>query len=381
MLSQRHSSALSIYTKYPFLVSITDYTASMYGIRDLSLLVVRRPEIIDKSLQRIVAAIGKGRVVKYEREEDEVLSFYLALVLVRTISDKWLLNRYALAEAESSIEFLWGEKQQVIEAIGKRVGLKSLRHHSIDALKDAIGVKGSAILYNIYEFSVSFAEYVSAAKRLIGDATWRTVNLPVASGRVFLDKRRIVRLLKEAIENYVRALVSGLNEEIVAGISNIEHVKNALDEISQVLEKNRLKRLGRRYSGGELREGVIVREAFPPCMARILNRASMGEHLSHHERFAIATFMLSLGADIEDVVDIFRNMPDFNEKITRYQVEHLAGQRGSGKKYRTYSCETMKTLGLCVADCGTRTPIQAYYRNLRRYLHERKERKKSNNDD
>ena len=69
---------------------------------------------------------------------------------------------------------------------------------------------------------------------------------------------------------------------------------------------------------------------------------------------------------------MFRNMPDFNEKITRYQVEHLAGLRGSGKRYRTYSCEKMKSLGLCKADCGTRSPIQAYYRILSRMVKEGK---------
>ncbi|MDW8011110.1 MAG: hypothetical protein RMH84_05920, partial [Sulfolobales archaeon] len=51
--------------------------------------------------------------------------------------------------------------------------------------------------------------------------------------------------------------------------------------------------------------------------------------------------------------------------IARYQVEHLAGLRGSGKRYRTYSCEKMKSLGLCVAECSTRTPLQYYRRAVR----------------
>jgi DNA primase large subunit len=42
--------------------------------------------------------------------------------------------------------------------------------------------------------------------------------------------------------------------------------------------------------------------------------------------------------------------PDFNEKIARYQVEHIAGLRGSRTRYKPPSCQTMRSLGLCVED-------------------------------
>jgi DNA primase large subunit len=66
------------------------------------------------------------------------------------------------------------------------------------------------------------------------------------------------------------------------------------------------------------------------------------------------------------VLELFKHAPDYNERIARYQIEHLAGLKGGRKKYSVYSCEKMKTLGMCVADCGTKTPVQYYLKQVRR---------------
>ena len=75
----------------------------------------------------------------------------------------------------------------------------------------------------------------------------------------------------------------------------------------------------------------------------------------------LATYMLSLGKSIDEVVSLFQNAPDFNEKITRYQVEHLAGKKGSQTKYSVPACSKLVNENLCYAtiDCkGITNPIQ-----------------------
>ena len=103
--------------------------------------------------------------------------------------------------------------------------------------------------------------------------------------------------------------------------------------------------------------------------------AEKGEHLTHHQRFALATFLLNIGMDIEDVLNIFRNLPDFNERIARYQVEHLAGIRGGRKKYLVYSCEKMRTLGLCNSSCDVKNPLVFYWRTLKKLGYTRSKRR------
>jgi len=96
----------------------------------------------------------------------------------------------------------------------------------------------------------------------------------------------------------------------------------------------------------------------PPCMKAILDALKAGENLPHTARFAITTYLLKRGWDVEQIVDLFRNAPDFNEKITRYQVQHIAGKVGGRKEYAVPSCKTMREWGLCIANCGVKNPLQ-----------------------
>jgi DNA primase large subunit len=58
---------------------------------------------------------------------------------------------------------------------------------------------------------------------------------------------------------------------------------------------------------------------------------------------------------------MIKNAPDYNEKITLYQLNHLAGSSGSGTGYKCPSCDKVKTNDLCFAtsDCnGIINPLQ-----------------------
>ncbi|MEM4676197.1 MAG: hypothetical protein QXM12_07910, partial [Nitrososphaerota archaeon] len=96
--------------------------------------------------------------------------------------------------------------------------------------------------------------------------------------------------------------------------------------------------------------------AMPPCMVKLLDDARQGVELSHNARLALASYLLNTGLGLDEVVDVFRNQPDFRESITRYQVNYIATY-DSGKPLITYSCQKMKELGLCIADCGVKTPL------------------------
>jgi len=72
---------------------------------------------------------------------------------------------------------------------------------------------------------------------------------------------------------------------------------------------------------------------------------------------------------VESVIDLFRSLSDFNERMTRYQVEHIAGGRGSRTKYIPPRCDTLRTHGVCPGMddiCKTiRHPLGYYRRKMR----------------
>ena len=44
---------------------------------------------------------------------------------------------------------------------------------------------------------------------------------------------------------------------------------------------------------------------------------------------------------------MFKTFSDYNERLTRYQIEHIAGERGSGTKYTCPPCSVLQTHGVC----------------------------------
>jgi len=345
---------------YPFLADPVAVARRRFGVSPLE-VARRRKEYVEIAFKRLDAALRRAFIPgPWKTLEEEVLSFYYAALAANLSGNRWVVSRLALAEANRAYELLKDEKDEVVAYLGRIVGLKSLSYGR--SYREPIALVRGVPVYRVYHYSMNLVEYLHAARRLLGDDAWKPINYPVRKGVIYLEKQHVLRIVKEILVEYIESkIIRSIGKDVSLELAQpivglIEHIKKVLSE----RQKPRIR--GTRV---EILKGVVIEEAFPPCIADLATRARRGDHLSHHERFALATFLLNLGADVEYVLDYFRNMPDFNERIARYQVEHLAGLRGSGKKYRVYSCEKMKTLGICKADCGTRSPLSAYYRRVR----------------
>ncbi|MEM4625071.1 MAG: hypothetical protein QXR24_06755 [Thermosphaera sp.] len=113
--------------------------------------------------------------------------------------------------------------------------------------------------------------------------------------------------------------------------------------------------------GGVVRGRAVRRRAksngpMAPCMVKLIEDARKGAELSHYARVVLASYLLNRGLSQDEVVDVFRNQPDFRESITRYQVNYIATY-DDGKPLTTYSCQKMREMGLCVADCNVKNPL------------------------
>ncbi len=94
---------------------------------------------------------------------------------------------------------------------------------------------------------------------------------------------------------------------------------------------------------------TVTTGEYPPCIKHGIEELEKGENLPHSGRFMLASFLLSKGQSVEQIAPLFKNAPDYNERVTLYQLNHLAGTSGSGTKYICPSCEKLKTQDLCFA--------------------------------
>jgi DNA primase large subunit len=154
----------------------------------------------------------------------------------------------------------------------------------------------------------------------------------VDKGLVTLTRPEVIRLVREWLyDSFVQAKPVPVNwhpEEAKA-------IKEALQ-----------KRAAKTVAPAPSRE-------WAPCMVALRNRVADAGHFG---LFALAAYMAQKGYEVREIVDVLRVRSDFDERIARYQVEHIAGQRGSRVKYRPPSCQSMKTHGLCI-DNGRQCPF------------------------
>jgi len=94
---------------------------------------------------------------------------------------------------------------------------------------------------------------------------------------------------------------------------------------------------------------------FPPCFAQMYNKIMSGEKLTHIENFSLAVFLANIGYNYDEILAVYKHLPNFDEKIASYQIKALLE-----KKYSVPNCDTIKGNGLCVADCNVKHPFQLF---------------------
>ena len=82
-------------------------------------------------------------------------------------------------------------------------------------------------------------------------------------------------------------------------------------------------------------------------MRTMLAKVQSGENLPHSGRFALTSFLHSIGMSAEEILKLFGSSPDFDSDKSRYQIEHITGEI-SGTEYTPPECSTMKSYGICL---------------------------------
>ncbi len=111
--------------------------------------------------------------------------------------------------------------------------------------------------------------------------------------------------------------------------------------------------------------GTIEESAFPPCMQALILALTAGTNLTHAGRFALTTFIHTIGMNVLEIANLYARSPDYDPEKTMYQVEHITGRGGTGTEYTTPACAAMKTTGLCVHKDGVCEKINhplSYYK-------------------
>jgi DNA primase large subunit len=310
-------------------------------IQDLTNLEMA--QILKRAEDRVENAVLNVKVGGRLENDVEIPSFPVAILLVVATENSFIKKRYALAEAKQAFSTLQEESSEKILSIAR----------DFDWRIDVNRVPEISL-----EFVISFSDYLRNTAHL-REREWKLVNRVLADGNVYLNKHDVSRLLQEEVRRRIEKSIDS------AGQSKFP------DEITRIAEK--IKKLAADKMGAmeqEVFPKVVVQDAFPPCVRTLYEAASSGHHLSHVGRFTLTSFLVNVGMSSDKVAEVFKNFSDYNERLTRYQVEHIAGDRGSGTKYKPPKCDTLKTHSVCVGqdDLCRRIyhPLNYYMRKTKR---------------
>ena len=333
--------------KYPFLKGAAELVETL-NLKVDDLADPSYSRVLDRGEERVSEAILKGVVDPgLDDALTELLSFPVAIMFVTVVGDRFLDRRYALAEAARVYRHLRGEGEARIALIARvEFGWNTrLVRWELDG--------------QIYIFELHFSDYLRNAASFHEDK-WKLVNRVMRDGHVLLTRMEAARLIQLEVEALIRRRVSKHGR-----IALHDAVKERADRITRLFEENRA-----RITGEEL-PSEVVSDAFPPCIRRAFEGLMSGRRASHMERFALTSFLVNAGMDLEQIVQLFVSVTDFDEQLTRYQIEHIAGLRGSRTRYTPPTCATLRTHGICHnpdALCKRVKHPLSYYRRKTRGL-------------
>jgi len=314
--------------KYPFLKETARYLSPL----DLQIEELISPDtcqILNRAKERVTLAItnpvdnhkiGTPEKTTIKDPQIEIASFPVAIMLVSATDNSLIKKRYALAEAKRATNELRLEPKNndLLLKIASDFGWK-ITLSPFDSVS---------------EFILHFSDFLQNASHL-HDSKWKLVNSKISEGKVYLKKDDVIRLLQEEIKRRIEKRLNSIS------------LSQYPPEISGIAEE--LKILAAENLGQSETDfpKIVVQDAFPPCINALYDAASKNHHLPHMGRFALTTFLVNIGMSAESVTDLFKSFSDYNERLTRYQVEHIAGERGSGTKYTCPQCSILQTHNVC----------------------------------
>jgi len=323
----------TLYGEYPFLPGAealaAEMAVSVRGLFEDAAFEISR----EIGRARVLAAAddprGTSTIEELSRAGPEVrfLSFLFARLVLSAATSPAPLRRWAVSEAKRAHARLRSSPIEELGEVARRLGFPITELPS-------------------RQVALSLTDYLRLAVP-IREAEFRLGAQDLRHGQVEVGRERAARLLQEAVRRELAQPVP-IQEETRVAIRTREAA--LLEEISRRVPLP----VARDTSGpGELRP-----DRFPPCIRKMRRSLEQGENLSHAGRFALAAFLHRAGADLETIVDTYRGAPDFDESITRYQIDHIT-QRDGGTGYEPPECATLQSHGLCVREGDPSAPVPA----------------------
>ncbi|MCP1714556.1 DNA primase large subunit [Methanocalculus alkaliphilus] len=315
---------------YPFLKEAQRIIAD----RGISLLTITQNResrlFLEAAVQRIRDAAQTRDARGYNEAEEPfsaIVSYALARILISCIKNRNGIGLLSRFEAERALYFIQIEENQ------------NLKNHLFREL--GMPLPGGIL---------PLTQYIELSSSL-REERFRLVNRDLWKGMVRLSHEDEETLLRERIR---RILLDQLPLDLPKNVCTDLSVY--VTEVEGIISE----RITIEY-------GAVDEAGFPPCIRALYDAAGEGRPLTHSGRFALTTFLHTIGMETTGIISLFSGGSGFDLEMTSYQVNHIISQGDEG--YTTPSCATMRTHGICVGknkNCEQVNHPLNYYRRRKK---------------
>ena len=302
--------SLDFAVRYPFSIEARQY------LNDLNL----NDKIVQLAIERIKNSLESKVTKKIHIHEsdrlDDLSSFAAARMILSFLRNSFITNRFAVSESKLAHSLIDKNEHEA----------KLLAATFLISPTERIVITGK-VLTNPDKLYLDIPTFLKFAPK---STHYQLINRKIFSGYVEISAGEKNRLIEEAIRKHI--------EKLPVLKDPPEIIKSAANELLSLMPKK---------EKAEFKAGD-----YPPCIQRLLDGIQKHENLGHQARWYLANFLLSTGLTEDQITAIYSDLPDFSEKITRYQISHLIK-----KGYSTPSCATVMTYGLCCAICKIGSPL------------------------
>ncbi len=328
---------------YPFSVEARRAAAELaHDLRDLMTLLSQKENeyVIEEAERRVLAALEQRPIPLVNTgEPTDFLIYPTARIIVEKIGLPQLKEYQAEAESKAVNERLGRESITfVMRLCGSAFGWKTRQIDSEHRRADR----------GLYDLEMRYSNFLEVAPTL-HDSSWKLVNRPVSHGWVKVRLSELNRLISGKFKHLILQSsmeIPPIPDRLALAIQRIE---------SEAREKIRVRE--------PWRVTTTTLSALPPCISQMYLDATSGRSLPHEARFTLASFLLRIGMNENDVTNVFRASSDFVRSLAEYQVRHISG-KDAGKGYSPPACKKLQTSDSCPVYTGaTFDPLCEYVRH------------------
>ncbi len=304
---------------------------------------------IDKKIESIFEdAINNLEIIRDFDPKDGELNIYIywmLKIILFLLNNQNITNRIAnlySKNAKTQLELLRDEKMEYLYWICSDLGL------NVQYYEDPIKITA----VEKTNLSVHFIDFIKMGINLRDDYR-KLVNNSLSHGYVFISKNRLIRLLQEYVRNEILKFEKTNKSEddpkertdLEETLTEITAFKITFEKIKDLIKSKKIDLSSDYTETMKYKEGKDLSIFFPPCIKLLLSKVQQSQNLIHNERLFLVFFLNSLKYPIDLIINIFKTLPDFDDKIARYQIE-FAIKKG----YSPHSCAKLETLGICQKD-------------------------------